>query len=81
MPVVFYFEGYKFFFFSNEGDPREPIHVHIRKDTNLAKFWIEPNLELADSYGFTARELNKLAKIVENRRTEIEVAWNEHFEP
>ena len=49
MPVVFYFDGYKFFFFSNEGDPREPIHIHVRKDGNLAKFWIEPSVELADS--------------------------------
>lgn len=80
MPVVFYFEGIKFFFFSNEGDPREPVHVHVRKDRSLAKFWLQPFVHLVDSYGFTSRELNKIAKIVENRSSEIEAAWNEHFE-
>jgi hypothetical protein len=80
MPVIFFLDGFKFFFFSNEGDPREPIHVHVRKDSNLAKFWLHPDVQLADSYGFSSKELNKIAKIIDNRRTEIEVAWNDHFE-
>ncbi|RIL08896.1 MAG: hypothetical protein DCC75_07800 [Proteobacteria bacterium] len=81
MPVVFYFKGHKFFFFSNEGDPREPIHVHVRKDRKLAKFWLKPNVQVAESFGFSARELNQIAKIIDNRRAEIEEAWNEHFKP
>ena len=80
MPVVFYFEGIRFFFFSNEGDPREPVHIHVRKDTSLAKFWLYPVVQLADSYGFSSRELNRIAGIIENKRSEIEEAWNEHFE-
>ncbi len=31
MPVVFRYKGYRFFFFSNEGDPLEPMHVHVRR--------------------------------------------------
>jgi hypothetical protein len=79
MPLVFNFEGFRFFFFSNEGDPKEPAHIHVRKDRSLAKFWIFPEVRLADSYGFSARELNKISRIVDNRKTEIEEAWNEHF--
>lgn len=79
MPVVFFHDGIRFFFFSNEGDPREPVHIHTRKDTKLAKFWLKPEVQLADSYGFSARELNKIAKVIDNRKTEIEDAWNEHF--
>lgn len=79
MPVVFVLDGVKFFFFSNEGDPREPLHIHVRKDTKLAKFWMDPVVQLADSYGFSARELNKIAKVIDNRKEEIERAWNEHF--
>lgn len=30
MPVVFRWKGCKFFFFSNEGDPREALHIHVR---------------------------------------------------
>jgi len=79
MPVVFVVRGYRFFFFSNEGDPREPIHIHVRKDSNLAKFWLEPDVNLADSYAFSARELNRIGGIIDNRKSEIEEAWNEHF--
>lgn len=41
MPKVFEVYGYKFFFFSNEGSPLEPCHIHVRKNGNLAKFWIK----------------------------------------
>jgi hypothetical protein len=78
MPTIFQFEGYRFFFFSNEGDPREPIHVHVRKDGNRAKFWLNP-VGLAKNQGFTGKELNSLVQIVETRRNEIERAWHEHF--
>ena len=79
MPVVFYFRGAKFFFFSNEGSPREPLHVHVRKSEKLAKFWLFPEVKAAESYGFSYKELNSMAKIIETRRSEIEEAWYEHF--
>jgi hypothetical protein len=28
MPVVFRYRGFRFFFYSNEGNPREPVHIH-----------------------------------------------------
>lgn len=79
MPVVFVLNGFRFFFYSNEGDPREPVHIHVRKDRNLAKFWLDPEVQLADSFGFSAVELNKIRKIIDTKRVEIEDAWNEHF--
>lgn len=78
MPTIFQFEGYRFFFFSNEGNPREPIHVHVRKDGNRAKFWLNP-VGLSNNQGFTGKEVNRLAQIVETRRDEIERTWHEHF--
>lgn len=48
MPTLFEHEGYRFFFFSNEGDPREPCHIHIRKGESPAKFWIKPEISLAE---------------------------------
>jgi hypothetical protein len=79
MPVVFRWKGYRFHFFSNEGDPREPVHVHVNRDTDDAKFWLHPEVSLAYNYGFKARELSQLAAVVEEKRAEIEEAWNEHF--
>lgn len=50
MPTVLRWKGYRFFFFSNEGDPSEPLHVHVRKDRSAAKYWLEPTVCLAQSY-------------------------------
>ena len=37
MPKVFSWNCYRFHFFANEGDPREPPHVHVTKDKDTAK--------------------------------------------
>lgn len=79
MPVVFRYHGYRFFFFCNEGDPREPLHIHIRKAENIAKFWINPEVSLVDSYGFKASELRTLVRIIEQNKDLIREAWHEHF--
>lgn len=79
MPTVFRHDGFRFFFYSNEGDPREPVHIHVMKDGAEAKFWVTPQVRLDRSHGFDARVLRKLAAVVEDNRAEIEKAWNEHF--
>lgn len=79
MPLVFRHNGFRFHFFSNEGDPREPVHVHVTKDDSDAKFWLQPEVNVAYNYGFSARTLSELSAIVEARRSEIERAWHEHF--
>lgn len=59
MPIIFRYKGYRFFFFSNKNIPREPIHVHVRKAEALAKFWIEPEVKIAEAYSFTSSELKE----------------------
>jgi hypothetical protein len=79
VPTVFRRSGYRFFFFSNEGDPREPLHVHVRRGGNEAKFWLVPEVAVADSFGFTASELNALLRIVREERPQIVRVWNGYF--
>ncbi len=78
MPVVFRHDGFRFFFYSNEGDPREPIHVHVRKGGGDAKFWLNP-VAVASSNGFDARTLRELAHLIEINAPRIERMWHEHF--
>jgi hypothetical protein len=59
MPVVFRLDGFKFFFYSNEGDPREPPHVHITKGGAKAKFWLRP-VALASNFAFDARTVARI---------------------
>ena len=42
---MFRYKGFRFFFYSNEGDPREPVHVHARGDGGEAKFWLSRRTE------------------------------------
>ncbi len=79
MPVILRYKGYRFLFFSNEGDPTEPLHIHVRKGERIAKFWIEPTICLAESYGFNSSELNECVKVIEKNKKLIERCWNEHF--
>ena len=79
MPTVFNEKGYKFFFFSNEGNPLEPCHIHVRKNGSLAKFWIYERCSLADNFGFTARELNEISEIINKNIAKIKEAWNGFF--
>jgi hypothetical protein len=79
VPTVFRRDGYRFFFFSNEGDPREPPHAHVPRGGDEAKFWLAPEVAVAESFGFNAAELNALVRIVREERARIERAWNEYF--
>jgi Domain of unknown function (DUF4160) len=74
LPTVFWRNGYRFFFFSNEGDPREPLHVHVRRGGDEAKFWLRPEVAVAESFGFNAAELNALVRMVRQDRARIERA-------
>ena len=73
------YKGFRFFFYSNEGSPRESVHVHVRGEGGEAKVWVRPEVRVADSDGFDAGTLRELAWVVEQNAELIERAWNEHF--
>jgi hypothetical protein len=79
MPVVFRASGLRFFFYSNEGAPREPPHIHVNGGGRDAKIWLEPEISIADSYGFNSRELALILETVTENRDRILETWHEHF--
>jgi len=79
MPVVFRSGGFRFFFYSNEGRPRETAHVHVEQGGNEARFWLRPEISLAYNDGFNARTLRELLRLVEANREFIEKAWDDFF--
>ena len=79
MPVVFRHKGYRFFFHSNEGDPLEPLHIHVRKVEAVAKFWLEPEAGVAEAYAMTSHELYELLDVAIENKEMIARYWNEHF--
>lgn len=79
MPVVFRYKSFRFFFYSNEGNPREPLHIHVRSGEGEAKFWLKPAVHLAGSEGYDARTLRELSQAVADNAELIERTWNEYF--
>jgi hypothetical protein len=79
MPVVFRDSGFRFFFYSNEGSPREPVHIHVEKDGLEAKFWVKPDVRVAYNDGYDARTLRELTGIIGFHKSQIERAWDEYF--
>lgn len=79
MPVVFRYNSFRFHFFANEGNPREPVHIHVSRPGGTVKFWLSPEVELAYNRGFDARTIARLQTIVEARAEELEDAWNDFF--
>jgi hypothetical protein len=75
-PTVFRERGYRFFFFSRE---EASPHIHVYSGDGEAKFWIEPDVELARYYGYSQNQLREIQNIVEERRNVIRTAWREHF--
>ena len=79
MPTLLKEGRYRFFFYSDEGDPREPPHVHVTAGGQIAKFWLDP-VELQSSKGLRAHEINHLRKLVERHQSYFMEAWYAHFE-
>lgn len=79
MPVVLRYQGFKFFFYSNEGNPLEPPHIHVRNSDGEAKFWLSPDVQLARNDGFSARTLKEISTVVLHNKDQLERAWHDYF--
>ena len=75
-PTVFRKGGYRFYFFSRE-EPR--IHVHVHHADGEAKFWLEPEIELAQNYGLSRRRITAAIQLIRRHQDEICAAWHAHF--
>jgi hypothetical protein len=53
MPTVLRTGPYRLFFYSSDRD--EPPHVHVEREDNVAKFWLDP-VTLQSSGGFSRDE-------------------------
>ena len=76
MPTVLRVKGFRFFFFSNEGN--EPSHIHVESGDKYAKFWLKP-ITLARAIGFSGYELTKIRGIILDNVELFEEKWDEYF--
>jgi hypothetical protein len=76
VPTVLRWNGYRFYFFSNEGT--EPPHIHVDKGGCTAKVWLQ-DLSVARSIGFSRREIAELSGKVRDERAAFLEAWRAYF--
>jgi len=55
------------------------MHVHVMCETGEAKFWLEPEIELAKNYNLSRVQLREIETVIEAHSHEFIGAWKEHF--
>lgn len=85
MPQLFKVGSYVIYFWINESNPLEQVHVHIaqvRPGPDATKIWITRSgrclLQNNNSH-IPERELRYLIKIIEGRSASIINKWNDTF--
>ena len=69
-------KGYSFKIYSNE---EERMHIHVVKDNKEAKFWLEPQVELAYKGDFSQREINKIQELVQTYANYFKEQYQRHI--
>lgn len=75
-PTVIRDGQFRLFFFSRE---EERIHVHVAHPDGEAKFWLTPQVTLANQTGLSAKQLREAQAVIHTHIEEIRNAWNRHF--
>lgn len=55
------------------------MHVHVYHSEGEAKFWLDPQIELAANYGLSRKRLASALQLVQEHEDEIRNAWKECF--
>lgn len=85
MPQIFKIGSYLIYFWSNENEPLEPIHVHVSEGfptENSTKIWITKSgkcLLCNNNSHIPQRKLRDIIDILEARHLEIEKKWYSYF--
>ncbi|WP_276613248.1 DUF4160 domain-containing protein [Nitrincola schmidtii] len=69
-------DGFRFFCFS-WGEAR--MHVHVLSSEDEAMLWLEPEIALSRSFGYSDKHLNRIQQLVQEHEYEIVSAWQKHF--
>ena len=76
MPTILREFGFRFFFYSNEGN--EPPHIHVEKGGASGKYWLDP-VEKSYAYDFTKSEEKKIESIVIQKKEFFKKKRHEYF--
>jgi Domain of unknown function (DUF4160) len=81
MPTILFLNGWRFHFYSNEGN--EPIHIHVQKAEMEAKFWLREDLfevEEAFVYNMDSKEVREVRRIIFAHFDYLVEAWEKYHQ-
>lgn len=55
------------------------MHVHVVSADGEAKFWLEPELQLAKTYRYNRQQLKEIESLIEDHYHELISAWQGYF--
>lgn len=76
MPTVLVVDGFRFFFWSNEGT--EPPHIHVERGDAAGKWWLA-DLSMDYQEGFTPAHIRRIRALLQRHQQEFLDAWQAHF--
>ena len=85
MPQIFRTGSYWIYFWTNEGMPSEPIHVHVSKGSpvaNATKIWITATGKCYlcnNNSQIPERTLRNIMRLIEARSEEVIQKWTDYF--
>lgn len=84
MPQLFKIHSYTVYFWSNEGDPLEPVHVHIAEGQpvpNGTKVWLmaDGSCKVDGESSIEQHKLNKILEVINSNRSYIISKWKTRF--
>ena len=84
MPSIFDFLGYKFYFWSNEGVPLEPVHVHFTKGSPAkgdpkAYLLEDKSIVFSDENKVSKKDLSRIKNIIITNYDLITEEWYNRF--
>jgi len=87
LPEVFRKNGWRFFFYSNEGNEpihegNEPIHIHCKNSEKICKYFIDKEnkkIFLAFEKNLNKSDFNEVEKLINENIDLIIKKWNEFF--
>jgi len=74
MPTTLRIGPYRFYFYSYDCD--EPRHTHVDRDKLSAKFWLDPDVSLANNHGFNRKELRDIERLIRENLETLRNEWD-----
>lgn len=85
MPTFMKIFSYRIYFWSNENEPLEPVHIHISEgnpSANATKYWINSDGSIEQENNnsrIPPKTLKKIEKTLEEYSDDIIQEWQKYF--